>query len=142
MDAEIILKKLRVFLLGFSIFIFAGALFELAFLNHLGEELQFVPFVLGPLGIILAALMIFKPSAKMIKIVRVGMWVILVGGVIGMIVHVSGNLEFLEGGQSATFSEIIQKAFGGRNPLLAPGILSMSAVIAIAALYKHPLELK
>ena len=142
MNAETILKKLRIFLLGFSIFIFAGALFELAFLNHFGEELQFVPFVLGPLGIILAALMILKPSTKMVKVVRVGMWVILVGGIIGMIVHVSGNLEFLEGGQSATFGEIIQKAFGGRNPLLAPGILSMSAVIALAALYKHPLEQK
>jgi len=142
MNAETILKKLRVFLLGFSIFIFAGALFELAFLNHLREELQFVPFVLIPLGIILAALMIIKPSAKMIKVVRIGMWIILVGGVVGMIVHVSGNLEFLEGGTSATFGEIIQKAFGGRNPLLAPGILSMSAVISLAALYKHPLETK
>jgi hypothetical protein len=142
MNAEIILKKLRVFLLGFSIFIFAGALFELAFLNHLGEDLQFMPFVLGPLGIILAALMILKPSSKMVKAVRVGMWAILVGGIIGMIVHVSGNLEFLEGGQGASFGEIIKNAFGGRNPLLAPGILSMSAVIALAALYKHPLETK
>lgn len=142
MNAETILKKLRVFLLGFSIFIFAGALFELAFLNHFGEELQIVPFILGPLGIILAALMIIKPSAIMVKVVRVGMLVILVGGVIGMIVHVSGNLEFLEGRQSVAFGEIIQKAFGGRNPLLAPGILSMSAMIALAALYKHPLEQK
>jgi hypothetical protein len=58
-----------------------------------------------------------------------------------MIVHVAGNLEFLEGGRTtATFGQIINNAFGGRNPLLAPGILSMSAVIALAALYKHPAE--
>lgn len=140
MTPETILKKLRVFLLGFSIFIFAGALFELAFLNHLGEDLQFVPFVLGPMGIILAALVLIKPSSNLIKVVRSGMWVILIGGAVGMIVHVSGNLEFLEGGGSATFGEIVKNAFGGRNPLLAPGILSMSAAIALAALYKHPAE--
>jgi hypothetical protein len=140
MTPETILKKLRVFLLGFSIFIFAGALFELAFLNHVREELQFVPFILGPLGVILACLVLIKPSSKIIKVARIGMWVILFGGVVGMIVHVSGNLEFLEGGRSATFGEIVKNAFGGRNPLLAPGILSMSAAIALAALYKHPAE--
>lgn len=141
MNAETVLKKLRVFLLAFSIFIFAGALFELAFLRHTREELQLVPFILGPLGIILAGLMIIKPTKKMLQVVRIGMWVILVGGVVGMIVHVAGNLEFLEGGRTtATFGQIINNAFGGRNPLLAPGILSMSAVVALAALYKHPAE--
>ena len=138
MDSETILKRLRVFLLWFSIFIFAGALVEVSFLNHLREDEQVVPFILLPLGILLSLLMIIKPSSKMAKVVSIGLLAVFIGGIFGMIVHVSGNLEFLEGGRSATFGEIIKNAIGGMNPLLAPGILSMGAAVALAALYKYP----
>jgi hypothetical protein len=67
------------------------------------------------------------------------MIIVLLGGVFGMIVHILGNLEpFIEGGQKATLGVLAQNAFGGRNPLLAPGILSLAALVALAGLYKHP----
>lgn len=143
MNTETILKRLRVYLLAFSIFVFAGAIFELSFLHHFGEELQIMPFILIPAGIVLAALMLIKPSAKMARIVGIGMWIVFVGGIIGMIVHVSGNLErVLEGGGSASFGQIIASAVGGRNPLLAPGVLSIAAAIALFAIYKYPAQEK
>jgi hypothetical protein len=67
------------------------------------------------------------------------MIIVLLGGVFGMIVHILGNLEpFIEGGRTATLGVLAQNAFGGRNPLLAPGILSLAALVALAGLYKHP----
>lgn len=142
METEKILNRIRIFLLWFSIFLFAGTLFELLFLHHT-RELQLVPFFLIPLGIILAVWVLAKPTSQAVKIVRIGMFLILLGGIFGMGVHVFGNLEgVIEGRQSATFSEIMQMAFGGRNPLLAPGTLAISAIVALTALYRHPAEKK
>lgn len=142
METEKILNRIRIFLLWFSIFLFAGTLFELLFLHHT-RELQVVPFFLIPLGILLAVWILAKPSSRVVKIVRIGMIIVMLGGIFGMFVHVFGNLEgVIEGGQSATFSEIMQMSFGGRNPLLAPGTLAIAAIVALTALYKHPAEKK
>jgi uncharacterized membrane protein len=140
MNNDKVLKNLRTFLFGFSIFIFVGSLVELFFLNHTREELQWTPFFLSGLGIILAALMLIKPSAGMLKVMRVGMWIILVGGIFGMSVHVVNNFELLQG--TPSFMEILHAGFGGKNPLLAPGVLSMAAAMALAGGYQYPIAKK
>lgn len=138
MNDEKVLKNLRTFLLGFSIFIFAGSLVELFFLDHTRETLQLVPFFLIGLGIILAVLMLIKPTAAMLKIMRIGMWAIVMGGIVGMTVHVLGNLEMFR--QGTSFLQLLKQGLGGRNPFLAPGILSMAAVLSLAAGYKYPVK--
>jgi hypothetical protein len=140
MNNEKVLKNLRAFLLGFSIFIFAGSLVELFFLNHIGEELQLTPFFLIPLGIVLAAMMLIKSTAGVLKVMRLGMWVIVVGGIVGMIIHVSGNFEEMR--QTASLWQLLKAGLGGRNPFLAPGILSMAAVLSLAAGYQYPVKQK
>jgi uncharacterized membrane protein len=136
MNSEKVLKNLRTFLFGFSIFIFAGSLVELYFLNHTREELQYVPFFLCGIGILLAALMLIKPGKTALGIMRVGMWIVAIGGVVGMTVHVLGNFEMLR--QGASLMEWLRAGLGGRNPFLAPGILSMAAAMSLAAGYKYP----
>jgi uncharacterized membrane protein len=140
MNSDKILKRLRTFLLGFSIFIFAGSLVELFFLNHTEEELQWIPFFLIGLGIILAALMLIKPTAAVLKVMRIGMWVIVAGGMAGMIIHVSGNFEEIR--QTSSLMQLLQAGLGGRNPFLAPGILSMAAALSLAAGYQYPVKSK
>jgi hypothetical protein len=140
MTNEKILMRLRTFLFGFSIFIFAGSLVELFFLNHTREELQWTPFFLIALGIILAALMLIKPTTAVIKVMRIGMWAIVAGGIAGMIIHVSGNFEEIR--QTTSLMQLLRTGLGGRNPFLAPGILSMAAVLSLAAGYQYPLEKK
>ena len=39
---------------------------------------------------------------------------------------------------NATTSEIVMDALRGANPLLAPGVLALAAILAIAATYYHP----
>ena len=135
MTAEIVLKKLRVFLQVFSVFIFSGALVELFFLGHTREKLQFMPFILITLGIILALAILIKPSMKMAKVLRLGMWFVLIGGVVGMGVHIAGNLEQLR--EPFTLWQILKQGFAGGNPFLAPGILSMAAALSLASVYKY-----
>ena len=139
MKADTILLRLRRFLLGFSIFIFAGTIVELLALKHYGEDAQWVPLFLCPLGILLAALFLAKPGRGMLKALQTGMWVIAAGGLIGTLIHVSGNLESIfEAGRSLNLMNLFYVAAGGRNPLLAPGVLTMAAAMALAAIYHHP----
>jgi hypothetical protein len=140
MKIEEVLKRLRVFLLWFSVFIFAGALVELLALKHYGEDLQWVPLVLCPLGIVLALMFLAKPSKGILKILRIGMWGIAAGGLVGTFIHVSGNLErILEAGRSVNLLGLFYAIAGGRNPLLAPGTLIIAAAMALAAAYHHPI---
>jgi hypothetical protein len=140
MTNEKILKNLRTFLLGFSIFIFAGSLVELFFLDHTREELQWTPFFLIALGIVLAALMLIRPTAGVLKVMRLGMWFILMGGIFGMIIHVTGNFEEIR--QTSSLMQLLKAGLGGRNPFLAPGILSMAAALSLAAGYQYPVKKK
>jgi hypothetical protein len=140
MTNEKILKNLRTFLFGFSIFIFAGSIVELFFLDHTREPLQWTPFILIVLGIVLAALMLIKPGAGMLKVMRVGMWIIAVGGIVGMLVHVTGNFEEIR--QTSNLMQLLKAGLGGRNPFLAPGILSMAAAMSLAAGYQYPVKKK
>jgi hypothetical protein len=144
MNAEKILLRLRRFLLGFGIFIFVGTIVELLALKHYQEDAQWVPLFLCVLGIILTAGFLVKPGKGMLSVLRIGMWAIAAGGLVGTIIHVSGNLESIfEGGGSASLIYLFYKAAGGRNPLLAPGVLTMAAAMALAAIYHHPVgELK
>ena len=136
MDANKVLNRLYTFFVGFGIFIFIGTIVELSQLNHVGEELQILPFILLPLGILLGVLMLATKNPLIHKIAVLGMWVIAVGGVIGMIVHVSGNLESVfEGGQKLAFAQMIKQGIGGRFPLLAPGTLTIGAAMILAVEY-------
>ena len=144
MKTETVFKRLYTFFVCFGIFVFIGTLVELSQLNHTREELQFAPFILLPLGIVIGILMLLKTSPGFQKVLIIGMWVVAVGGIIGMFVHVAGNLEgVLEGGQTMAFAQIVKQAIGGRNPLLAPGTLTIGAVEILAVAYaKNAIEKK
>jgi hypothetical protein len=139
MKIEDVLKRLRIFLLGSSILIFAGAIVELLALKHYNEDLQWVPLFLCPLGILLIALFLAKPGRQLLKLLRIGMWGIAAGGLVGTFIHISGNLESIfKGGRSGSLLNIFYTVAGGRNPLLAPGILIIAAAMSLAAVYHHP----
>lgn len=136
MDAKKVLDRLYTFFVGFGIFIFIGTIVELSQLNHVGEKLQILPFILLPLGILLGILLLVSKSPMVHNIAVIGIWVVAVGGMIGMIVHVSGNLESVfEGGQQLAFGQMVKQAIGGRFPLLAPGTLTIGAAMILAVEY-------
>ncbi|MFN8446989.1 MAG: hypothetical protein U0175_39710 [Caldilineaceae bacterium] len=140
MSSEIILKRLRVFLLGLATFLSIGTIAELAFTKHWDSPLQLIPFVLCGLGLIALGLFYFKPMRRNVTILRWVMILNFVGSLFGVFEHVEENVNFaLEIKPSTAGLDLVLKGLGGANPLLAPGMLALAALLALAATYYHPI---
>ena len=139
MNSEIVLARLRQFLLVISAGVFIMTVTELFFLSHWSETMQFLPFVLSGLGLITLALAYFRPGRGTMTLLRWSMIIIAACSLIGVYEHMANNLGFqMEIQPNATTWELILATLEGANPVLAPGILMLGAVIGVAATYQHP----
>src|SRR6185436_15413893 len=139
-NSEQVLPKLRQFLLIISAGVFVMTVTELFFLSHWSETIQFLPFALSGLGLITLAFAYFRPSQGTLNWMRWSMYGIGACSFIGFYEHMVNNYGFwLEIKPSATTWDLIKATLEGANPVLAPGILLLGAVIALAAIYEHPL---
>lgn len=140
MDSDHILAKLRQFLLIISAGVFVMTVTELFFLSHWKQTIQFLPFALCALGLITLAFAYFRPTLGTLRFMRWSMLAIAACSLIGFYEHMANNYSFwLEIKPSATTWDLIKATLEGANPVLAPGILMLGAVIALMAIYKHPL---
>jgi hypothetical protein len=138
--SDSILARLRQVLLVISAGVFLMTVTELVFLGHWNKAIQYLPWALSALGLISLALVYFRPGRAAIMAMRWSMIVIGVCSFIGFYEHMSNNLRFwLEVQPDATTWELIKATLEGDNPVLAPGILLLGAVIGLAAIYQHPL---
>jgi hypothetical protein len=65
------------------------------------------------------------------------------GSLFGLYEHIEHNLAFeLEIRPTAAVNDVFMEALKGASPLLAPGILGLAALIALAATYYHPALVK
>jgi len=139
MRSATIEEQYRRFLLLLSAFILVGTLAELWFEEHFESAMQLVPSVLCGLGLIALLPAWLTPGKRSLQILRVVMALILLGGLFGIYEHIAHNLAFeLEIRPNATASEVWGEALHGASPLLAPGILSLAGLLALAATYRHP----
>jgi fatty acid desaturase len=133
-----ILRRLRKFLLMLAVLLLAGALVELWLVGHTEDWVQLIPFVLAIVGIIVGFLVLFQPGKRTIQIMRIWMAVVVMGTLFGVYQHITGNIAFeREVDPKATTSQLAWQGLGGGNPLLAPGVLAIAAVLALAATYRH-----
>jgi len=138
MNAEKTLLRLRQFLIIISAGVFVMTVSELFLLSHWSETIQFLPFVLSGLGLVTLILAYFRPSRSTLLVLRWAMIIIAVCSLVGFYEHMENNLEFQREIQpNATASEFIWATLEGANPVLAPGILTLGAVIGLAATYQH-----
>ena len=136
-SAEVLLR-LRKFLLLLTVSLFAGALVELWLVGHTEDVLQLVPFVLSVVGIVVSLLVFFWPSTGTIQVMRIWMAVVVLGTFLGFYLHIEGNVMFhREVDPNATTSQLVWEGLGGGNPLLAPGILAVAGLLAVAATYRY-----
>ncbi len=137
-DAEI-LARLRRFLLVFAVLLFGGAIVELWLVNHDEETLQLIPFFLCALGTVAALAALLRPRRATLRLLRASMALVLLGTLLGVYLHVQGNYDFQrEIDPTAPAADLWRGAIAGGNPLLAPGVLSVAALLALAAAYRHP----
>lgn len=140
MTSEQIEQRFRLFLLLLAAFLCFGTVAELWLTEHTGSAVQLIPFVLCGLGFVVVLLALLKPTATVLRTLRWVMVVAFLGSLFGVFEHIEHNLEFaLEIRPNAVAGDLIFEAFGGANPLLAPGILGVAALLALAATYYHPL---
>jgi hypothetical protein len=138
MSAAEVLQKLRRFLLVLAVMLFGGALVELWLVGHTEEWIQWIPFGLSIVGSIAALLMLFLPGRTIVRILRICMVVIVLGTLFGIYQHIAGNIALeREIDPRASTSHVVSRGLSGGNPLLAPGVLAIAAVLALAATYRY-----
>jgi hypothetical protein len=136
--AAAILRRLRKFLLLLAVALFAGALVELWLVGHTEDPIQLIPFVLAVVAIVVSLLVFFWRSSGTIQVMRIWMAVVVLGTLLGVYLHIEGNVAFgREVDPKATISQLMWEGLGGGNPLLAPGVLAIAALLAIAATYRY-----
>ena len=139
MSSEVVLDRLRKFLLVLAGFICFGTVVELALTEHWDGPVQLLPFVLSGLSLIAIIMVLARPQPLTIRSLQAIVGVTFLGSLFGIFEHIEHNVEFaLEIQPNATTSELLLKGLGGANPLLAPGILAFTALLALAAVYYHP----
>lgn len=136
-------EQLRRFLLVLSAAICVGTVLELVLVGHVEETVQYVPFVLSGLGLGMVMLALYTPGRRVFLALRGVMATVALGSIFGVYQHFEHNLAFeLEMDAKASVGDVLWEAFSGASPFLAPGILAVAAVTAIAATYKHPALVK
>lgn len=138
-DAQI-LQRLRRFLVAAAGLLFAGTVLELLLVGHTEGFTQLIPFALCVLGLGAAAAASFSPPRRAALVgLRVVSLLAAAGSLYGVYEHVAGNVALQrEVNPNASGGEFILGALDGGNPLLAPGVLTLAAALALAATYRHP----
>ena len=138
MNAAEVLKRLRRFLLVLAILLFAGAVVELWLVGHTEYWLQWIPFVLSAIGSVAAFLVLLKMTPATVRSLRIVMALIVLGTLFGVYEHITGNVRLeREVNPSAATSRLLWRGVSGGNPLLAPGVLALAAVLAVSATYRY-----
>jgi hypothetical protein len=137
MSAAEVLRQLRRFLLVLSVLLFGGAIVELWLVGHTEDWLQWIPFVLSIAGSVVSLVVLFRTQPMTVSVLRVCMVVVVLGTLFGIYQHVAGNLALeREINPGASTARLVKRSLQGGNPLLAPGILAVAALLALSATYR------
>ncbi|HUS13141.1 MAG TPA: hypothetical protein VMZ30_21900 [Pyrinomonadaceae bacterium] len=133
-----VLGRLRKFLLVLALLLFAGALVELWLVGHTVEFVQWIAFVLAGAGALSVTMTLFNFGPATVRVLRVCMLVVALGSLFGIYQHVSGNIAFArEVHPDYSTSQLFWRGLQGGNPLLAPGVLAVAALLALSATYRY-----
>jgi len=137
-SAAEVLRRLRRFLLVLALFLFGGALVELWLVGHTADWIQLIAFALAGAGALAVLLVVFRLNSATVRILRVCMIAVVLGSLFGMYEHFTGNIAFAREIQpnSAT-AQLFWRGMQGANPLLAPGLLAVAALLALGATYRY-----
>lgn len=130
-------RRLRRFLLWTAGFIWLGSIAELLLTEHTGEWIQYVPFVVCAVGVVAVGAVLRVHTAQTRRLLRLTGIVAILASAVGAWKHYEANLELeLEIHATASRLSSMWEALFGASPFLAPGILALAGVLAIAALWE------
>lgn len=139
MNDQTLVQRYRLFLLGLAAFMCVGTVVELWLTEHFKEPLQFIPFILCGAALSVIVPVLVRPTRTNIRILRFVMIALLMGSLVGVYEHLTGNWEIVtETKPNLATLETLWASLRGAAPMLAPGILALVAILASAATYAHP----
>lgn len=126
---------LRRLLLAIFLFGLIGTTVELLLLAHFEDQLQVIPLALLALGFAALGWHGLAPSVRSAAAFRIVLLLFVAGGVLGLILHYRGNVEF-EKERDATLGgfALFAEAVTGATPALSPGAMILLALLGYAAL--------
>ena len=132
-------QGIRPLLLALVVFSAAGLVPELLLLKHYDSALQLVPFAVLLATLVSAALAWRRPGRRTVAAFRVVMWLCILAGVAGVVLHARGNWEWaLERDDSLRGWPLVWKILRGATPLLAPGAMAQLGLLGLVYAYRHP----
>jgi hypothetical protein len=133
-----VLRRLRKFLLVLALFLFGGALIELWLVGHTQEFVQWIAFALAGAGALSVTIVLFHSGPATVRVLRVCMMVVSLGSLFGMYQHFIGNVGFArEIRPNSSTAQLLWRGLQGGNPLLAPGVLAVAAMLALSATSRY-----
>lgn len=140
-DHFAILARLRQALLAIFLLGALGAGVELLLVGHTESWQQWVPLALIGLSLLALLLQAVVPTAVTARIFQATMFLFMLGGGAGVILHYQGKAEFkLESNPALSGMELFREAIMGAAvpPVLAPGFMILLGLLGLAYAYQHP----
>ncbi|MEX0894036.1 MAG: hypothetical protein WEB88_17840 [Gemmatimonadota bacterium] len=116
-----------------------GTGIELVLLGHYEDLSQWVPIVLLAAGLAAAVAALALPRRGVLLALRAVMAACILGGLLGLWLHYTGNMEFeLEMYPDMQGLALMWATLRGATPALAPGTMVQIGLFGLLATYRHP----
>ncbi len=117
----------------------AGTGLELLLLRHTEDFWQLSPIVLiGAAGLVMVWHAV-APGRFSVRALQMVMGIFLLSGIVGVILHYRGNVEWeLERLPGTGGLELFKAAMMGATPSLAPGTMAVLGLLGLLFTYRHP----
>jgi hypothetical protein len=135
-----VLQRVRRFVLAVLAIGLIGTAADLLLLAHYESFLQLVPLALVALALALIVWHLAAGGAASVRALQATMLLFLFAGVIGMVLHYRGNLEFqLEIDATQSAWDLFRKVVRAKAPpALAPASMAQLGLLGLVYCYRHP----
>lgn len=130
---------LRAALLAVLVLGTTGVLIELILLEHLEDGWQRLPVFLLVAALIILSWHAVDRGGLSLRFLQGAMALFILCGLLGLILHFKGNIEFeLEMQPNARGMALLWAALEGATPTLAPGAMVQLGLIGLLYTFRHP----
>ena len=132
-------SALRALLLATLVVSLTGTLAELLLLEHFEDAWQWAPIALLAAALVTLGAYALERGKVSLNVLRAVMVLCLVSGLVGLLLHYKGNVEFeLEMYPDLSGWKLFKDSMMGATPALAPGAMVQIGLVGLAWTFRHP----
>ena len=132
--------RVRQLMLALLVLGLAGIGTELVLMAHYEDSWQLTPLVLIAAALVVIGWHLIDGNPAALRALQITMTLCIIAGMIGVILHYQGNLEFqLEMDPSQSQWSLFKKAMHAKvPPALAPGVMAQLGLLGLLYTFRHP----